>query len=604
MSVFLARRDGMEWCLLTVALLLFGGSNAWLLQQQYRYVEQEEGNRLQVAAHQLADLMGRRLPAEDFRALMASVRYAPDLRVSAQVDGEWFEWGAAGSDGEGWKVAGATAFLPSRHESGQTASLLSGVYDTDGEELLVAVRALPAGSIDATRLVGIARRRAVIHANWCGMATWHLGLFLATLLSSVFALFALQRRQRRLDTLRAERHVEQRAAAERLRLATDLAGLGVWEYDPVSGRLRWDASIYALYGIDPAVSTVTTCEDWSKHVLPEDLPAAEAALHASVRDRHQFRMNFRIRRGDGQIRLIRALAQPLFAVDGSPLSVIGINQDMTDCVEAEREQEELRNRLARAARMEILGAMAASIAHDFNNILVAILGFSGLGRAVVRAAGGSGRVASYFKEIETAGERARELVQQLLVFSRGGTLHVSVVSVADGARAVVDLLASSFPMDVTLSMRIDDDLPTLDIDRSHLSRILVNLCLNARNAMAGPGEVCISAQRVGVDPVEVCASCHAEFAGEFVRIAVSDEGCGIPQAIHDRIFEPFFTTREPGMGAGMGLAVVHGLVHLYQGHVQMQSVAGQGSTLAILLPRSVWHAGAASEGSPAGAATD
>jgi PAS domain S-box-containing protein len=604
MGAYRSRRYGLEWLVLAVALLLLAGTNAWSLRQQYRYVEQEEGNRLQVAAQQLSDLMGRRLPGDDFRALMASVRYAPDVRVSVQADGKRFEWAPVGSAGDEWEAAGATAFLPGQHESGQTASLLSGVYDANGEELLVAIRALPDSSSEASRLVGVARQRAMIHANWRSMATWHLGLFLVTLLSSVFALFAVQCRQRRLDTVRAERHAEQRAAAERLRLANELAGLGVWEYDPVGGHLRWDASIYALYGIDPAVTAVSTYEDWRRHVLPEDLPAAEAALQAAIRERHQFRMDFRIRRGDGQIRMISALAQPLFAVDGSPLSVVGINQDVTDRIEAERVQDELRNRLARAARMEILGAMAAGIAHDFNNILVAILGFSGLGRAMVRAAGGSERMASYFEEIESAGERARDLVQQLLVFSRGGTLHVSVVSVADEVRAVVDLLASSFPAGVTLSMHIDDDLPALDIDRSHLHRILVNLCLNARNAVDGPGEVRISAHRVDVDPAEVCASCHAEFAGEFVRIAVSDEGCGIPQAIHDRIFEPFFTTREPGMGAGMGLAVVHGLVHLYQGHVQMRSVPGQGSTLAILWPRSLWHAEAASEESPAGTAAD
>ncbi|MER2544984.1 MAG: ATP-binding protein [Candidatus Accumulibacter phosphatis] len=605
MRAYRPRRYRFEWLLLTIALLLLGGSNAWSLLQQYRDVEQEEENRLQAAAQRLADLMVRRLLPEDFRALMASVRYAPDVRVSVQTGGERFEWVPAGSDGEKWEVAGATAFLPGHIEGGQTASLLSGVYgvyDANGEELLAAVRALPAASIDATLLVGVARPRAMIHVNWRRMATWHLGLFLATLLSSVFALSALQHRQRRLDALRAERHAEQRAASERLRLATDAAGLGVWEYDLVGGRLRWDASTYALYGIDPAVAAVTTYEDWSQHVLPEDLPAAEAALQASIRERHQFRVDFRIRRGDGQIRMLSALAQPLFTVDGSPLSVIGINQDVTDRIEAERLQDELRNRLARAARMEILGAMAAGVAHDFNNILVAILGFSGLGRTVVRAAGGSERMASYFEEIETAGERARALVQQLLVFSRGGTLHVSVVAVADEARALATLLASSFPAGVTLSMRIDEALPDLDIDPAHLHRILVNLCQNARNAIDGPGEVRISAQRVGIDPVGICASCHAEFAGEFVRIAVSDEGCGIPQDIHDRIFEPFFTTREPGMGSGMGLAVVHGLVHLYQGHVQMQSVPGQGSTLAILLPRSMWHAAAAGKESPASTA--
>jgi len=159
--------------------------------------------------------------------------------------------------------------------------------------------------------------------------------------------------------------------------------------------------------------------------------------------------------------------------------VIGINQDVTDRIEAERAQDELRNRLARAARMEILGTMAAGIVHDFNNILVAILGFSGLGRTVVRAAGVSGRVASYFEEIETAGERARDLVQQLLVFSRGGTLHVSVVSVADEARAVVDLLASSFPTGVTLSMHIDDTCRCTSTTICRRSTSIAHTCIGS-----------------------------------------------------------------------------------------------------------------------------
>jgi signal transduction histidine kinase len=238
--------------------------------------------------------------------------------------------------------------------------------------------------------------------------------------------------------------------------------------------------------------------------------------------------------------------------------------------------------------MEVLGVMAGGVAHDFNNILVAILGFSGLGKTVLRSTGGSPRVVSYFEEIETAGERAKGLVQQLLAFSRAGALKLSVVSVAEVADEVIRLLAPSFPAEVSLSAVVSEALPALDIDHAHLHRLLLNLCLNARDAIDGPGAVTISARLVHLDTAAICASCHAEFAGEFLRLAVSDDGCGIPKVIRPRIFEPFFTTREVGSGSGMGLAVVHGLVHLYEGHVQVVHQP-RGSEMVILLPRSSWH---------------
>lgn len=264
---------------------------------------------------------------------------------------------------------------------------------------------------------------------------------------------------------------------------------------------------------------------------------------------------------------------------------------LTD-LDAQRLHDELKARLGRAERMEVLGAMAGGVAHDFNNILVAILGFSGLGKTALRAAGGPERVVRYFEEIEIAGQRASELVQQLLVFSRGGQLKLATVAVAEVVREVLNVVGSSFPASVTLSASLDDDLPLLDIDRSHLRRMLINLCLNARDAMErmeGPGSVLLSAQAVRIAPVTICASCHREFSGEFLRLVVSDQGRGIPEALHERIFEPFFTTREVGAGSGMGLAVVHGLLHLYGGHVQIAAAPEGGTEMTILLPRSMWH---------------
>jgi signal transduction histidine kinase len=158
-------------------------------------------------------------------------------------------------------------------------------------------------------------------------------------------------------------------------------------------------------------------------------------------------------------------------------------------------------------------------------------------------------VVSYFEEIETAGERAKGLVQQLLAFSRAGVLKLSVVPVAEvaersgpAARPVVSRQRSA------CRRCVSEALPALEIDPAHLHRLLVNLCLNARDAIDGPGAVSISARLVHLDAAAICASCHAEFAGEFLRLAVSDDGCGIPQAIRPTHLRAFLHDARSGFG--------------------------------------------------------
>ena len=381
------------------------------------------------------------------------------------------------------------------------------------------------------------------------------------------------------DLRKLSRAVEQSAAAV---LITDIDG--VIEYVNPAACTAYGYAAPELLGANP--------RRFSSGLTP---PQIYQSMWSTILAGGVWRGEIENRRRDGSLLHVALSISPVRDRAGRLAHFVAIQEDLSARVAAERLKDELKTRLGRVERMEVLGAMAGGVAHDFNNILVAILGFSGLGKTVLRAAGGPDRVVRYFEEIETAGERARDLVQQLLVFSRRGPLTLATVAVADVAGEVLGLVASSFPGSVTLSASLADDLPLLDIDRSHLRRVLTNLCLNARDAMDGPGSVVVAAQRFRVEAVEVCASCHTEFAGEFVRISVSDEGHGIAETIRDRIFEPFVTTREVGAGPGMGLAVAHGLIHLYGGHLQISTAPGHGTEIAILLPRSIWHLEAANE---------
>jgi len=261
-----------------------------------------------------------------------------------------------------------------------------------------------------------------------------------------------------------------------------------------------------------------------------------------------------------------------------------LRESLFERMENERLKADLANRLARVERMEVLGAMAGGVAHDFNNILVAILGFSGLGKVLLRAGGDLSKAAAYFEEIELAGQRAHQLVKQLLVFSRGGTTKSSPVVLADAAHDALSLVKSSFPDAVTLSLEVEEGLPPIEIDAAHLIRLFANPLLNARDAMDRPGRVVVVVRRFEVPEGTHCASCHADFSGKYLMISVADEGRGIPHLLQARIFEPFFTTKAVGEGSGMGLAVVHGVAHSYHGHVLVFARPGRGTELQIFLP--------------------
>ncbi len=250
---------------------------------------------------------------------------------------------------------------------------------------------------------------------------------------------------------------------------------------------------------------------------------------------------------------------------------------------AEQERLALEEQLRHAQRMETVGQLAGGIAHDFNNILTGLLGYVEMAKEHVESLEDV-RLSRYLDRAHRSGLRARNLVQQMLTFSRGRRGQPRPVQIAQVTRDMMGLLESTLPSSIEVTRDIAEELPTIVLDPLHFEQVLLNLCINSRDAMEGVGKLTIAvSRRVCVDCV-CCASCRLPLDGTFVELAITDTGPGIPPEVQRRMFEPFFSTKETGKGTGMGLAIVHGIVHEYGGHLIVNSEPGEGTTIRVLLP--------------------
>jgi PAS domain S-box-containing protein len=247
---------------------------------------------------------------------------------------------------------------------------------------------------------------------------------------------------------------------------------------------------------------------------------------------------------------------------------------------AERQRQDVEEQLRQAQRMESIGRLAGGVAHDFNNLLTVILGQVQLLELKLDDPQLRRRV----EDIRGAGERAAGLTRQLLAFSRRQMLVVKTFQINDRLRELGDMLHRLIGEDIHLVLRLGDDVPTIRADPSQFDQVIINLAVNARDAMPTGGTLTITSQCVP-RPARPPESSQG-MSGQCVRIEVSDTGCGMDQAVLARLFEPFFTTKEQGRGTGLGLATVHGIVSQFGGHVEVTSAVGHGSTFTLWLPAS------------------
>jgi PAS domain S-box-containing protein len=246
------------------------------------------------------------------------------------------------------------------------------------------------------------------------------------------------------------------------------------------------------------------------------------------------------------------------------------------------EQRELEGRLRQVQKMEAIGTLAGGIAHDFNNIIQAILGYTSLLKGRF---GGQEEAAAQVDAIEHAGLRAGELTRQLLGFARRGKLDVKPTDLNGVVEKVVTMIRPTFDRSIDIRTALPVALLPVEGDAGQLEHTLLNLCINARDAMPNGGTLRIETHNVILSDPEAYGLAEAP-PGEYVSLSVSDTGVGISVEHLPRIFEPFFTTKEPGKGSGMGLAMVYGIVKNHGGWIDARSAAGRGTTFRILLPAS------------------
>jgi PAS domain S-box-containing protein len=286
---------------------------------------------------------------------------------------------------------------------------------------------------------------------------------------------------------------------------------------------------------------------------------------------------------DGRRAVIETLKTPYLGADGEVDGLIGISRDITERHQAEEARNLLEAELRQSQKMEAIGQLTGGIAHDFNNMLSVILGYAAIGieESTLEE---SGAVRLYFDEIRRSGERARDLVAKMLAFSRKRLVAARVpVDPLKGVPEVMRMLRPTLPASLTVRQVLDARARPFLGDAVELHQILTNLVINARDATNEHGIIEV---RVAPEPNAIghCATCSAAIFGPYTRIEVVDDGEGIAPEHIARIFDPFFTTKEVGKGTGMGLSVVHGIVHDSGGHIQVASTPGRGSVFTVLLP--------------------
>jgi PAS domain S-box-containing protein len=282
--------------------------------------------------------------------------------------------------------------------------------------------------------------------------------------------------------------------------------------------------------------------------------------------------------------------------------VLTIAHDLTERRRAEAERVQLEAQLRQAQKMEAIGHLTGGIAHDFNNLLTTILGYVVLADERGSEAGDA-RLGRYLEQARLACERARDLIQQMLTFSRGQRGEPRPLSLPPLVKESVKLFRSSLPSTIEIETDLEQEVPAVMLDPVHVDQMLLNLCLNARDAMNAVGTIRLVVRAVSGNQ-GTCTACRNAVEGDRVELSIEDDGPGIAPGILDRIFEPFFTTKEAGKGSGMGLAMVHGIVHEHGGHVVVDTAPAEGARFRVLfeaLPQAAGTPETAAKGASGGA---
>ncbi len=341
---------------------------------------------------------------------------------------------------------------------------------------------------------------------------------------------------------------------------------------PEDGKREWFGRIKRALGFEEG-DVPYSFEAWASLIHPADRQRVVDAYLASARSGEAFHEEYRLRRADGSYLHWSDRGCPVVDDSGRMVKFIGAGSDIS-------RERSLEEQLRHSQKMEAIGRLAGGIAHDFNNLLTAIIGHSQL---LAMRIGQDSSLARHVAEIESVGRRAAALVRQLLTFSRKQIAQLDVVDISGVVLGMEEMLRSMIGEDIEISISRDAELSRVKADPNQVMQIVMNLVVNARDAMPEGGTITIETQNVELGPGY--ASGHlAVPPGAYVLLAISDTGTGIEADVQKQIFDPFFTTKEAGKGTGLGLSTVYGIIQQSGGHITVYSEPGLGTTFRVYFP--------------------
>ena len=405
-------------------------------------------------------------------------------------------------------------------------------------------------------------------------------------------------RDKQQQVLKASRELSETMAAlqesqQMLSEAQRIAHVGSWNFTSRTNKLTWSDEVYRILGLEKKAAP-PGLKLFLGVVHPDDRERVERSYIAAARSSQPWEIVHRIIRPNGVQRIVQQQAMHIRDPGGAADAVIiGVVYDITERTAAEAEQARLQRELEQAQKMEALGQLTGGIAHDFNNNLGVILGYTTLARELC-AGSGQAKLDKYLEKVELASERTKELISQMLAFSRTGESTPKPLNLQQLVKEDLKLLRPTLPSSIEIRSRIDADLPPVVIDPVQVNQLLMNLSINARDAMGGVGVIDYRL-RMARNLNSECSCCHRRVQGDWVELSVADTGAGIDRQIRNRLFEPFFTTKDVGKGTGMGLAVVHGIVSRNGGRILVESENGKGTRFRLLFPQAANNGTAVAE---------
>jgi signal transduction histidine kinase/integral membrane sensor domain MASE1/CheY-like chemotaxis protein len=370
----------------------------------------------------------------------------------------------------------------------------------------------------------------------------------------------------------ASRTAQLRTTRNRLAQAQEVARIGSWDWDVNTKELWWSDELYRMWNVDPHVFR-PSYEAFLEGVHADDRAFVESTIQGSLLSGQPFEFEFRLVQPDATEQTIFSKGQVVRGASGDPVRMVGTAQDIT-----ERKQLELR--LGHARRLEAIGLLTGGIAHDFNNLITAMGGYAEL---VLRQLPDKHPYRDDLLEVRKAADRAAALTRRLLMFSREQALPSKVVDLNALVLGVESLLRRTIGEQIDLRLDLDTRLAPVRADPVQIEQVLLNLSLNARDAMASGGVLRFTTRLADLTE-EWTRSYPPMEAGSYVHLCVEDSGIGMSPETQARIFEPFFTTKPAGSGTGFGLSTVYGIVKQSAGFIWVRSQLGRGTSFDIYFP--------------------